>query len=308
MPYKVFKNGSSSTPFCVYKIDADDQPTGESLGCHPSEQKAQDQIKAILINESEGKKAMTDKLTYSRAYIDRSAGVIPDDPNAPIRFVASTEGEKADGMNLKTADWLLGRYEKHPVILYAHDYMGAHLPLGSGKPLIDGSRLLMDVTFDPDDPFAQAVRAKTKKGLMGGSVGWQSVQQGNELLEFSIVPVPLDPDALPMRQAGGRRALQAWLDTMATEGLAADDQAETEEPSPLDDQSGKIRIGAVLSSRNLKDLETARDLLDGVISRSKKEADQGDDKKEDDQGRVFDPSLDEKFEAISKAINRLKSI
>lgn len=222
-------------------------------------------------------------LSYIRAFPIRQAD--DADPNAPIRFVASTEGVKADGINLQTKDWLLGRYEKHPVVLYAHDYFGTHLPLGSGKPMIDGSRLLIDVTFDTEDDFARAVKAKTVKGLMAGSVGWQTITEGNELLEFSIVPVPLDPDALPMRQAAGRRALQEWLDEVATDRLSDDDGQEGDNPPP-DNQGGGARLGAVLSARNLRDLEEAVNLVKGVIERAKKDADKADkeDKGGDDEG------------------------
>jgi len=265
MPYKVVKNGTEDTPYCVYKIGADNQPEGKTLGCHPSESKAQDQITA-----EKGEQSMPKSLSYLRAYPVRQDD-IEDDPNAPIRFVASTEGLKADGMNLKTSDWLLGRYEKHPVVLYAHDYLGTHLPLGSGKPLIDGSRLLIDVTFDDADEFARSVRAKTKKGLMAGSVGWTAMEAGNELLEFSIVPVPLDPDALPMRQASGRRALQDWLDEVAVDSPPVNDGQEQVIEPELDNLSGGARLGAVLSARNLRDLEEAVNLVKGVIERAKKE-------------------------------------
>lgn len=229
---------------------------------------------------------MSREYFYLRAYPVRADQ--QDDPTAPIRFVASTEGVKADGFNLKTSDWLLGRFEKHPVILYAHDYMGQHLPLGSGKPIIDGSRLLMDVFFDSEDPFALAVRSKAKKGLMAGSVGWQQIEGGNELLEFSIVPVPLDPDALPMRQARGRRVLQDWLDEVASSGLTEDDLARADtEDRQVQDQGGEARAGAVLSSRNLEDLRKAVELINAVIDRAKKNDDQAEDENKDG-GRSVD--------------------
>lgn len=140
---------------------------------------------------------------FLRAYFQRLGN--EDESNSPIRFVASTEGVKSDGQDLKKEDWSLDRYLKHPVILYAHDFVGRNLPIGTGTPSFEGRDLMIDVTFDPDDEFAMKVRAKTVKGMMGGSVSWDVIKQGtkrvNELLEFSVVPIPLDPNSLPVRQA-----------------------------------------------------------------------------------------------------------
>jgi len=47
MPYGVFKQGADEKPYCVYKTDADGGPTGDNLGCHPTEDKAAAQIQAI---------------------------------------------------------------------------------------------------------------------------------------------------------------------------------------------------------------------------------------------------------------------
>lgn len=142
------------------------------------------------------------------AYARRDA--LPEDPNAPIPFVASTEGKKADGFDLKMEDWTLDRYARHGVVLWAHDYQGANLPIGTGRAYFEDRTLMIDVAFDPDDEFAQRVRAKTVKGMMAGSVGWNPIRGAdgkvrNELLEFSIVPVPMDAAALPVF---GARAMQ----------------------------------------------------------------------------------------------------
>ncbi len=47
MPYGVFKTGSGSDPYCVYKTDGDGHRMGEAFGCHPSEEEARGQIMAI---------------------------------------------------------------------------------------------------------------------------------------------------------------------------------------------------------------------------------------------------------------------
>ena len=152
-------------------------------------------------------------MRYSRAYVraDEPApeGTVPD-PNGPITWIASTGGVKRDGLDLQADQWDLTRFENHPVILWAHDYMGTNLPIGTGRAHVEGAELRVDVTYDDDDEFAQRVRAKAVKGMIAGSVGWEVVKQGdkgglrNQLLEFSMVPIPVDPDALPARQ------MRAW--------------------------------------------------------------------------------------------------
>lgn len=130
------------------------------------------------------------------------------DTSAPIRFVASTEGVKADGLDLRFEDWALDRWVRHPIVLFGHDYSGMRaLPIGTGRAEFQGRDLMIDVAFDTEDEFAMRVRGKTVRGMMGGSVSWDTVtrdgKRKNELLEFSVVPIPLDPNALPVRQMRG---------------------------------------------------------------------------------------------------------
>lgn len=162
---------------------------------------------------------------YLRAYVDRAA--LSEDPAAPIVFTASTEGVKSDGVDLRMEDWTLDRFLKHNVILFAHDYSGRTLPIGTGEPFFQDRNLMMRVHFDcEDDEFAAKVKRKTEKGMMGGSVGWQAVKgEGgrklHELLEFSIVPIPLDADSLPVF---GARAME-----LMTELATLDDEPDEAE-------------------------------------------------------------------------------
>jgi hypothetical protein len=134
------------------------------------------------------------------------------------------------------------------VILYAHDYGGTNLPIGTGEPFFEERDLMMRVRFDVDDPFAMKVRDKTHKGMMGASVGWLEVKDGgkrfNELLEMSVVPMPMDPGCLPM---GSARAL-----TLATEYAQLEDatggqpQGEAGKADPASTQSVPIDQGPLL--------------------------------------------------------------
>lgn len=160
---------------------------------------------------------------YMRAYPATSNRVeeLLKDPTLPVPFIGSTEGRKKDGKNLRVEDWLLDRFNtKYSVILFSHDYRGElALPVGTGQAAVgDDAKLHIDVLFDVDDPFAMKVRSKAVKGMMAASVGWEEVRQGNavknELVELSMVPVPLDPDALPDIQRMNFRALVDDLNTL----------------------------------------------------------------------------------------------
>ncbi len=145
----------------------------------------------------------------------------------PIRFVASTEGVKRDGLEIIIEAWELDNYRKNPVFLWAHDYMGEHPPIGRAEVATEKKNLVADVTFDSDDPFAAGIERKYRKGFLNAvSVGWDTLAyqpdpnggRGKvlkaDLLDISAVPVPGDPDALMERQKRALSDLGATLNKL----------------------------------------------------------------------------------------------
>ena len=126
-------------------------------------------------------------------------------------------------------------YARNPVVMWAHDVSGRSpsggLPVGRTLRLDkrQGGELVVDFEFLSDDPFAKRVRNAWDKGfLRAASISWLPIagepagdgrwrDTRSDLLEWSIVPVPADPDAL--RQAHRR---------MLDEAISPD---EGEEPS-----------------------------------------------------------------------------
>lgn len=209
------------------------------------------------------------KTIYLRALADEAATT--DDAGSPIRFVASTEGVKRDGLDLKAEDWNLDNYRKNPVFLWVHDHMGTRLPIGRADANIDAEakRLVTDVIFDQEDDFARTVESKYRRGFLHAvSVGWGETDAGLDLQDISAVPVPADPDALMERQMSGMRSLISELDRVMQPG------------------SG-VRVGAVLNARNRDALERAKELIQQVLDSAKKP--ESDD--DDDDGRVLDGIL-----------------
>jgi hypothetical protein len=127
----------------------------------------------------------------------------------PLRFTASTPGIARDGKSLRVEDWYLEDYRRNPVFLFAHQYTLP--PIGRAEVSVAADRLIADVVFDQEDPFAREVERKYRRGFMNAvSVGWdEKVVNGRkrlELLDISAVPVGADAQAVIERM---RRQLAA---------------------------------------------------------------------------------------------------
>ena len=125
-----------------------------------------------------------------------------------VTIFANEKARDGIGINPDTIDF--SNYEKNPVVLYAHDFMGrtesGGLPIGRTLKLVraaDG-QIKADFEFLEGDPFAARVRNAWDRGfLRGASIGWRTEPAArggrspkSELIEWSIVAVPADPDAL----------------------------------------------------------------------------------------------------------------
>lgn len=147
-------------------------------------------------------------MEYLRAYMERT-----DQEEGPLRFVASTEGIKRDGKDLKAANWMLDNFRKNPVVLWVHGYAAGIPPIGRAVNIeAAGGKLITEIEFDKEDEFARQVESKYRRGFLNAvSVGWADVQAKDatkyDLLDISAVPVPADPQALIERERIAMRAL-----------------------------------------------------------------------------------------------------
>ena len=139
-----------------------------------------------------------------------------DDPRA-FDVVASTDDVDMVG-DVVVQDFDLRRYAKNPVVLYAHNWYGSDpedsLPVGfgTGVGVVDG-KLQATVHFVTADanPLAELCCQGFKQGsLRAVSIGFRSklcryenrdgkdvfVLSGNELLEISVCPVPMNPNSV----------------------------------------------------------------------------------------------------------------
>jgi HK97 family phage prohead protease len=228
---------------------------------------------------------------------------VADLDNRTLRFTISTSSPDRERDIVSVTGWNLANYKNNPVVLWAHDYRQPPIARAVDVQVI-GDRLVASAEFVPKalSPFADSIYQLIKAGfLKGTSVGFRPTKwslnterggmdfQEQELLEFSITPVPAHPDALiEARDAGIDVApLRAWAeetlrihkDLNAAAVLTATEQptllSETpgDGPSPVAEPPAlptpvpETKAGRVLSGRNESALREATAALAAAVDR-----------------------------------------
>lgn len=141
-----------------------------------------------------------------------------------VEFVISDETRDRHGTVIPISAWNIDKYNQNGIVGYMHDVYGGDvsnpdLILGRGEAFIEENKLIGRVTFEPADinPLAEKIFKKVLHGtLKATSVGFRETARGRwgegeeavagktptyyfggvELLEFSIVNIPSNPNAL----------------------------------------------------------------------------------------------------------------
>ena len=151
-------------------------------------------------------------LTVERIAIDN-----PEKGSAVLSYVASTASEDRYG-DIVNQSWDLDAYRSNPIVLLNHN--SQELPIGRGDVEVVDNQLLIDITFDMEDPKAAEVARKAQAGFLNAvSVGFNpskliarselpadhpafgdrgNYYQQSELLEVSIVTIPANGEATSM--------------------------------------------------------------------------------------------------------------
>jgi HK97 family phage prohead protease len=173
---------------------------------------------------------------------DSVAIIAPDAERRALRFCISTAGVDREQDTVSIAGWDLAAYLRNPVVLWGHD--ASRLPIGRAFDVaIEGDALMASVEFIPEmtpeaGAFADAVYRLAKTGFLGAtSVGFRPLKweyttdkdrgaddwfpgidfQQQELVEFSIVTVPANPEAL-IEEPGPGEGTAIAADTPPTSG------------------------------------------------------------------------------------------
>jgi HK97 family phage prohead protease len=134
----------------------------------------------------------------------------PSTGSRTISFIISTDAVDRDGDSIDPKGWELDTYRKNPCVLWSHDY--SQPPVAKATSIESTKNGLAATAEFPAKgvyPFADTVYELLKGGfLSASSVGFRPIDGApaegrkgvnyfkQELLEFSIVPVPANPEAL----------------------------------------------------------------------------------------------------------------
>ena len=261
-----------------------------------------------------------------------------------IRFTISTESQDRQGDIIEAKGWKLDSFRRNPVVLWSHDYSQPPIAKATDLQVVDG-RLVATAEFIPASisPFAETIYQMVKGGYLNGtSVGFKPIKVRpidpektgleaafggvrfveQELLEFSVVPIPANPEALVEARAAGidvepvlawaediladhspdkvlvpRDALAAVVKALGPRQTEPDGQAVVVEPVKVAPVAVQTHVqpvekaGRVLSAANEQKLRAATgairsaiDALDAVLAQVAPPADEpaSDDEDEDE--------------------------
>lgn len=164
-------------------------------------------------------------------------GFIPEEIKAVddnvLRFIISTGTLDRDHDTIDPNGWVLDNFNKNPVVLFGHDHRSP--PVAKAiNTFVEGGNLISDaefVTADIQEFGAMIYRLYLGKFMRATSVGfmpdeyvWSEEQNGmkfitQELLEYSMVPVPCNPEALQIARSKGIdiAPLKGWCEKLLDE-------------------------------------------------------------------------------------------
>lgn len=152
-------------------------------------------------------------------------------------LMPAMETKDRDGDTLQATGARLDNYRRNPVVLWAHDHKGLPVAKALSIEAVDGVGLRAQIQFPPRgvDEFADRVHSMWAAGFLNAaSVGFipragnpNKSGGGNtftewELLEFSIVPVPANADALRL----AAKALDAGMIEKAGRVFSASNESK----------------------------------------------------------------------------------
>jgi len=207
-----------------------------------------------------------------------------------VTFCLSDGSVDRMGDRIAVNGWVLDAYRKNNVVLWAHD--ASSPPIGRCTNIrVVGNRLLGDVEFASADlyPFAATIYELVRGGFIhAGSVGfvpldcewandddrpWGIDFKRQELLEFSIVPIPANANALVEARAKGfdTSPLVDFADRQATIArlrLSAPRRRAVHAFTPADFAIDWTRAGPVIDQRRDHESSERRRRVESLAPRA----------------------------------------
>jgi len=211
MPYTIQRNDEGE--YCVYREGEDGKPIGDTLGCHPTQDEAAAQIGAIEHNEDSAADEAEDKATHVRVDKQFDFELLEHrEDGGKIRITTPAADRVGDRVMPRGAR--TDAYLKNPIVQYGHNYDDPWATIGKTNALdVSDDGIVADFTLRPAandaDPQTIVRLLWAGKWLRSSSIGLLPHKAipndagGNdypdwELLEWSLVPVPMNPQALSM--------------------------------------------------------------------------------------------------------------
>ena len=141
--------------------------------------------------------------------------------NRTVQFIISTNDRDRHNTVLNMENWDLTNYNLNGIVGYNHEVYSSTNPdliIGKGRAWVEGEgddkKLIGEVEFETEEinPLAEKLYKKVKNGTLSStSVGFVPIEingkigeqrngtffyYGQELLEFSIVNIPSNPNAV----------------------------------------------------------------------------------------------------------------
>lgn len=171
-----------------------------------------------------------------------------------LTFTISTSSVDRDRDKVNVEGWDTAAYQKNPVVLWAHNYR--QIPVGKSRELWkDGGKLKSETEFTPkgldsfNDTVFQLYRMRfmraTSVGFLPKKWNWNEERKGGidfneqELLEYSMVPVPANPEALMDAKSAGIdiQPLKKWAEDVILYLKSADVTAQVQILGAIDQKS-----------------------------------------------------------------------
>ena len=172
------------------------------------------------------RKEFTEALSKNAEFLK---SIKADESNGTFKVIVTKQVVDRDQEMLLVDGAETENYLKNPIVLFAHDYWS--LPIGKATNLIkESDQIIAEGVFASAEmnPVAQNVRRLYDAGILKTvSVGFIPKQwEGNlcskwEMLEFSFVPVPANPEALSLiAERGLEKDIKAVVELAVKKGLS----------------------------------------------------------------------------------------
>jgi hypothetical protein len=205
-----------------------------------------------------------------------------------VEFIISSSARDRHNSILNMKGWQLENFNRNPIVGYQHNVYGGNMcnaanpddVLGPGRAYLENDLLIGEVTFETKDinPQAEKIFRKVLNGtLRATSVGFLEIGEGKmkktldesgnvidevymfsgqELLEFSIVNIPSNPEAVGRSLANHTEAALGYIMRFMPEHVSMRDIRAMTIQQVLDHVQGKV------TEKEIEKVETSKKKLE----------------------------------------------